>query len=59
MGKYIKEVKGNKSTSYCDIPGDVLKLLGEASLQITTRVLNKRDEEDKCPTEFKDVRMTA
>jgi hypothetical protein len=33
--KSIKEMRDKKATGDCDIPGDILKLLGEDGLKMT------------------------
>jgi hypothetical protein len=36
----IKEMRDKKATRVDDVPGDVLKLLGEDSLRIVTQLIN-------------------
>jgi hypothetical protein len=38
--KAIKEVRNRKATGDDDVPGDVLKLLGDGSLKILTKLIN-------------------
>jgi hypothetical protein len=38
--KAIKEVRNKKATGNDDVPGDVLKLLGEGGLKIVTTLIN-------------------
>ena len=40
MAKAIKEMRNRKATGDDDIPGDVLKLLGEGGLKILTKIIN-------------------
>jgi hypothetical protein len=40
VGKAIKEMGNKKATGDDDVPGDVLKLLGEGSLKILTKLIN-------------------
>jgi hypothetical protein len=40
MEKAIKEMKNKKATGGDDVPGDVLKLLGEGGLKIMTKLIN-------------------
>ena len=38
--KAIKEMRNRKATGDDDVPGDVLKLLGEGGLKILTELIN-------------------
>jgi len=38
VGKAIKKMRNRKATGDDDIPGDVLKLLGEGGLKILTKL---------------------
>ena len=38
--KAIKEMRNRKATGDDDVPGDVLKLLGEGGLKILTKLMN-------------------
>ena len=38
--KAIKEMRNKKATGDGDVPGDVLKLLGEGGLRIVTKLIN-------------------
>jgi len=38
--KSIKEMRNRKATGDDDVPGDVLKLLGEGGLKIMTKLIN-------------------
>ena len=40
MEKAIKEMRNKKATGDGDVPGDVLKLLGEGGLKILTKLIN-------------------
>ena len=40
MEKAIKEMRNKKATGDDDVPGDVLKLLGEGGLKILTKLIN-------------------
>jgi hypothetical protein len=47
--KAIKEMRNKKSTRNDDVPGYVLKLLGEDCLRIMTQLINKMYETGECP----------
>jgi hypothetical protein len=38
--KAIKEIRDKKATGDGDVPGDVLKLLGEGGLRLMTQLIN-------------------
>jgi hypothetical protein len=40
----IKEMRDKKATGDDDVPGDVLRLLGEDSLRIVTQLINNIQE---------------
>jgi hypothetical protein len=40
VDKAMKEKRKKKATGDDDVPGDVLKLLGEGSLKILTKLIN-------------------
>ena len=42
-----------------DIPGDVLKLLGEGGLKILTKLINTIYETGEWPKDFSEVKMIA
>jgi len=47
--KAIKEMRNRKATGDDDIPGDVLKLLGEGGLNILTKLSNTIYNTGECP----------
>ena len=60
--KYIKEIKemrNKKATGDGDVPGDVLKLLGECGLKIMMKLINTIYETGQWPIDFTDVTMFA
>ena len=59
MGKAIKEMRDRRATGDDDIPGDVLKLLGEGGLKILTKLINTIHETGEWPKDFTEVTMTA
>ena len=56
--KAIKEMRNKKATGD-DVPGDVLKLLGEGGLQIMTKLINTVYETGEWPKDFTEVTMVA
>jgi hypothetical protein len=40
VGKAIKEMRDKKATGDCDVPGDVLRLLGVGGLKLMTQLIN-------------------
>ena len=50
--KAIKEMRNIKATGYDDIPGDVLKLLGEVGLKILTKLSNIIYNTGEWPQDF-------
>jgi hypothetical protein len=40
--KSIKEIRNKKATGDDNVPGDVLKLLGEGGLKIKTKLINTK-----------------
>jgi len=56
--KAIKEVRNKKATGD-DVPGDVLKLLGEGGLKIMTKLNNTIYETGQWPRDFTEVTMIA
>ena len=40
MEKAITDIRNRKATGDDDVPGDVLKLLGEGGLKIVTKLIN-------------------
>jgi hypothetical protein len=55
--KAIKEMRNKKATGDDDVPGDVLKLLGEGGLKIMTKLINTIYETGEWPKEFTEVTM--
>jgi hypothetical protein len=56
--KAIKEMRNKKATGD-DVPGDVLKLLGEGGLKIMTKLMNTIYETGEWPKDFTEVTMIA
>ncbi|PNF37368.1 hypothetical protein B7P43_G17444 [Cryptotermes secundus] len=56
--KAIKDMRNGKATGD-DVPGDVLKLLGEGGLKTLTKLINIIYETGELPKEFKEVTMIA
>jgi hypothetical protein len=57
--KAMKEMGNEKATSDDDIPGDVLKLLGEGGLKIKMKLINTIYETGDWPKDFMEVTMIA
>jgi len=57
--KAIKETGNKKATGDDDVPGDVLKLLGEGGLKIMTKLINTIYETGEWPKDFTEVTMIA
>ena len=57
--KAIKEMRNKKATGDDDVPGDVLKLLGEGGLKILTKTINTIYETGQWPKDFTEVTMIA
>jgi len=57
--KSIKEMRNRKATGDDDIPGDVLKILGEGGLKILTKLINTIYETGEGPKDFTEVTMIA
>ena len=57
--KSIKEMRNKKATGDDDVPGDVLKLLGEGGLKIMTKLINTTYETREWPKDFTEVTMIA
>jgi hypothetical protein len=53
--KVIKEMRHTKATGDDDVPGDVLKLLGEGGLKIMTKLINTTHETGEWPKDFTEV----
>ena len=59
VAKAIKEMRSKKATGDDDVPGDVLKLLGEGGLKIMTKLINTNYETRERPKDFMEVTMIA
>ena len=59
MSKAIKEMRNRKATGDDDIPGDVLKLLGEGGLKILKKLCNTLYNTGEWPQDFTEVTMIA
>jgi len=57
--KAVKEMRNKKATGDDDVPGDVLKLLGEGGLKIMTKLINTIYEAGEGPKDFTEVTMIA
>jgi hypothetical protein len=57
--KATKEVRYRKATGDDDVPGEVLKLLGEGSLKILTKLINTIYETGEWPKNLTEVTMSA
>jgi hypothetical protein len=57
--KAIKEVRNKKATGDDNVPGDVLKLLGESGLKIMKKLFNTVYETGEWSKDFTDVIMIA
>ena len=57
--KAVKEMRNRKATGDDDLPGDVLKLLGEGGLKILTKLINTVYETGEWPKDFTEVTMIA
>jgi len=57
--KTIKEMRNRKATEDDDVPGDVLKLLGEGGLNIMTKLINTIYETGEWPKTSTEVAMIA
>ena len=55
--KAIKEMRNKKTTEDEDVPGDVLKLLGEGGLKIMTKLMNTIYETGEWPKDFTEDTM--
>jgi hypothetical protein len=52
-------MRNKKATEDDDVPGDVLKLLGEGALKIMTKLINTIYETGGWPKDFTEVTMIA
>jgi hypothetical protein len=57
--KAIKDMRDKKATGDDDVPGDVLKLLGEDGLRLKTQLINSTYVTGEWPTDFIEVTMIA
>ena len=57
--KAVKEMKNKKGTRHDEVPGDVLKLLGEGGLKILTKLIKTLYETGQWPKDFTEVSMIA
>jgi hypothetical protein len=57
--KAIKEMRNKRATGDGDVPGDVLKLLGECGLKIMTKLINNIFGTGEWPKDFTEVTMIA
>jgi hypothetical protein len=57
--KAIKKMRDKKATGDDDIPGDVLKLLGEDGLRLMTQLINSIYVTGEWPRDFMEVTMIA
>ena len=55
----VNGMRNRKATGDDDVPGDVLKLLGEGGLKILTKLINTIYETGEWPKDFKEVTMIA
>jgi hypothetical protein len=56
--KAIKEIRNKKATDD-DVPGDVLKLMGEGGLKMMMKLINTIYETGEWPKDFKQVTMNV
>ena len=52
-------MRNRKATGDDDVPGDVLKLLGEGGLKILTKLINTIYETGEWPKDFTEITMIA
>jgi hypothetical protein len=57
--KAIKEMRDKKARGDDDVPGDVLKLLGEGGLRLMTQMINSIYVTGEWPRDFIEVTMIA
>ena len=57
--KAPKEMRNKKATGDDDVPGDVLKLLGEGGLKIMTKFISTVYETGEWPKDFTEVTIIA
>ena len=59
MEKAIKEMRNRNATIDDDVPGDVLKLLGEGGMKMLAKLINTVYETGKWPKDFTEVTIIA
>ena len=59
MKKAIKEMRNRKATGDDDVPGNVLKLLGDGGLKILIKLINTIYETGEWPKDFTEVTIIA
>ena len=57
--KAIKKMRNRKANGVDDIPGDMLKLLGEGGLKILTKLSSNIYNTGEWPQDFREVKMIA
>jgi hypothetical protein len=57
--KSIKEMRNKKATGDDDVPGNVLKIVGEGGLKIMKKLINTIYETGEWPKDFTEVTMIA
>jgi len=57
--KAIKEIRNKEATGDDDVPGDVLKLMGEGGLKIMKKLITIIYETGEWPKDFTEVTMIA
>jgi len=57
--KAIKEMRNKKATGDEDVPGDMLKLLGEGGLKIMKKLINTIYETGEWPNDFTEITIIA
>jgi hypothetical protein len=57
--KTIKKMRNKKATGDDDVPGEVLKLMGEGGLKIMTKLINTIYETGEWPKDFTEITMIA
>jgi hypothetical protein len=57
--KFIKKTRNKKATRDDDVPGDVLKLLGEGGLKIMTKLINAIYDTGEWPKDLMKITMIA
>jgi len=55
----VKKTRYKKATGDDDVPGDVLKLLGDDDLRIMTQQINSLYDSGEWPKDFSEVTMIA